>query len=96
MSRLAVPDPVGELTGLPLSRFAMAELVAKATRAGCTTLWEYVELLEHAVDNPPGREDLPRCLDPTHDELLAYARHDDDCTIGLTFVCSCGFAQVTQ
>lgn len=31
-------DPVGELTGLPLSRFATAELVAKARRAGYPTL----------------------------------------------------------
>lgn len=40
---------MGEFTGLPLSKFATAELVARARRAGFVNLWGYVEALENAV-----------------------------------------------
>lgn len=43
------PGPVGELTGLPLSKFATAELVARAHQAGYVNLWDYVEALEDAI-----------------------------------------------
>lgn len=77
---------VGELTGLPLAKFATAELIARARRAGCHTLWEYVELLEQAVETP--------CVDPTHHDLLQYARHLDDCMKPITGRCSCELDQV--
>lgn len=39
-------EEVGKLTGLPLSRYATAELIARARAAGFDTLWAYVEHLE--------------------------------------------------
>lgn len=49
------PGPVGLLTGLPLSKFATAEMIAKARAAGFDSLWQYVEHLERRVGlGPPG------------------------------------------
>jgi len=39
----------GSLTGLPLSHFATAELVARARAAGFINLWDYVAALEAAL-----------------------------------------------
>jgi hypothetical protein len=46
----AVAPTVGELTGLPLSRFATAELIARAGIAGFPSLWSYVTALEEVVE----------------------------------------------
>lgn len=81
---------VGALTGLPLSKFATAELIAKARAAGFDTLWAYVEHLER-ITSP---EHFVACVDPTHDGLGAYVRHDDDCMKPVTGLCSCGLDQV--
>lgn len=43
---LNMSEKVGELTGLPLSHFATAELVARARAAGFVNLFSYVEALE--------------------------------------------------
>lgn len=83
------PPAVGEITGLPLSRFATAELVARAAAHGCSTLWEYVEQLEGIRDRP-WEQDFPSCIDPRHDELIAYVGHDIDCMKAVTGLCSCG------
>lgn len=103
MAEALVPDVVmapptlGAITGLPLAKFAMAELIARAHRAGFLTLWDYIEQLEHeagrTIDN---FTDPLLCADPTHHELLVYARHLDDCTKPITYVCSCGFDQIEQ
>lgn len=88
----AEPGPVGQLTGLPLSKFATAEMVARAHREGFTTLWEYVEHLR-LITSP---EHFVACVDPTHDGLLAYVRHQDDCMKPITGLCSCGLDQVNR
>jgi len=59
----------GRLTGLPLSHFATAELVARAHEAGFVNLWDYIDALEWAISEegiwhhvkPAGSYTCPRC-----------------------------------
>jgi hypothetical protein len=88
-------EAVGEITGLPLAKFATAELIARAQRAGYSTLWEYVAALE-AIRDRPWEQDFPSCVDPSHENLRDYARHVDDCMKPITGLCSCGLDQVLR
>jgi hypothetical protein len=87
--------PLGELTGLPLSKYATAEMIARAHRAGFSTLWEYVEHLERIRDCP-WEQDFPSCVDPRHMDLEAYAVHTNDCMKPVTGLCSCGLDRVLR